>query len=741
MRFSLLIISLFFAIVPLSAQLPSDFRTEQIFLCPAKTVWASSDTIEAEGMVTCDAAHRWKPYSRYLYVELIDSNDSLLLRNKIRCADNGFFKTSIPPGYAVTSGVYYLRAYTNMMRSFSMESFAVQPLLINKLLPKRVSFDGTDAKCMIYPSGGRLIYGSIQNMAAFLTNSDRLPLAYRQLSLVNGRDTVAVCSTSASGFATFSFIPQQGGDYHLAFTEDNTTQTFAIPEVSVDGMKLTAFLSGKNLKYSVEGNGKNLSDCRLYVYDRQNGLIKMEKPLPQGIIKFSNTPYIATLFLTDSSYCIMSEISAIGAESMKGELLLANDTVSAGENASYRIAGLSDSICTTIARLVPDNDSWAMQAEEALKFKADFRSEIPFPKEIFEESASDRWRDLQAWLMTATFSRFTLKEAAEKGEKIYTHIPEEVMAFRGSVKSEFGGLLKKSTLVAYNTDNARVYEAPIGADGRFEIAVDDFCNGTSFFLQATDKNMKPVFANIQVDDATYPLAYVPQHFSIDKPKYIESGKVEVNGRIHDQILPDVVVKAWLRAEKPVPTNKFYSTNYVDRESIEKHNYQTLLDILTNMPGIMVRRNDVNLERDIDEDPRGFLYSIMSTRGASLFGGETGSDGHLTVLVDGSRVAEVNESLMLAPSSEIETVELLRPWQTNAIVSGAIHGAIAITTRKYHAPSKIKSKGTYYTPLGLSNDTVPIYSGVRAETPGRYRLAVDVFTDKGVQSFARSIVIK
>ena len=51
-----------------SAQLPHDFRSEQIFLGVAKTEWAPNDTIEANGLVTCLATKDLHPYSRYLYI-------------------------------------------------------------------------------------------------------------------------------------------------------------------------------------------------------------------------------------------------------------------------------------------------------------------------------------------------------------------------------------------------------------------------------------------------------------------------------------------------------------------------------------------------------------------------------------------------------------------------------------------------------------------------------------------------
>ena len=66
------------------AQLPKDFRTEQIFLELGKTEWNPGDTLEVNGVVTCLAANRILPYS-YLYIELLKSQDSVLVRLRVDC--------------------------------------------------------------------------------------------------------------------------------------------------------------------------------------------------------------------------------------------------------------------------------------------------------------------------------------------------------------------------------------------------------------------------------------------------------------------------------------------------------------------------------------------------------------------------------------------------------------------------------------------------------------------------------
>lgn len=169
-------------------------------------------------------------------------------------------------------------------------------------------------------------------------------------------------------------------------------------------------------------------------------------------------------------------------------------------------------------------------------------------------------------------------------------------------------------------------------------------------------------------------------FSID-----ESGAKK--GKFKDQYLPEVVVKAKYHREKPMTSAEFYGVNYVDHDHIERHNYQTLLDILRSMPGVRVLYNS-----DVKAEKR---FSLQSTRGNSALNGSS-----LVLLVDGTRQDYEIESVLEMPALEIESVKLLKPWETLAYVHGALEGAIYVKTRFGNKKAAV-SKGTYYKPMGLS----------------------------------------
>lgn len=378
---------------------------------------------------------------------------------------------------------------------------------------------------------------------------------------------------------------------------------------------------------------------------------------------------------------------------------------------------------SVFARFATKNECWNQFAESELQYKSDYASPLPFPDKFFKENAKNRSVDLQDWLSTAKFSRFAIRDAIAKDTALYVYMPEMNMTIHGEVSAVYSNA-SGASLVAYNTESNNVYDTTLDKDGRFRMAVDDFADGTSFFLQTMDKRSKPVDSKIILDNDSYPSVSPHEKYSLWQSEYAES-KATVNGMMQGGQLPDVVVKARVKRDEHLSTEKFYSYNYVGREKIEQYNYLYLVDILRGIPSVMVRYNPEN-----SKNP----WQISSNRGMSTL--NASSEG-LVILLDGSRVENEQKADVLQMSAdEIETVELLRPWQALAYTWGAVDGAIKVMTRGADK-SKVRSKGIFYTPFGLS---VVKGNPKATVTPGKYRLLIDVVSPTDITSFEREVVV-
>lgn len=700
----------------LTAQLPHDFRSEQIFLGVAKTEWAPNDTIEANGIVTCLAAKNKHPYSRYLYIELLDSSDSVMVRQKVGCDESGRFSARIPTLSVTGKGVYYLRAYTNLMRNFSGENFALQPVLIGKTFPKREKGNGV-LRCAIYPEGGFLVENQVQGIVASVTDYSGKAISGVKLSVVNDKgDTLCVGKTRTSGLANLKFVPLAARHYKLFVTDNGVTTSLEIPQAYPDRMKLQCAINGNKLMFEVLSANGSLPASRLYLYDKANGLVLIGKGRPSGIVPLGNRLGVTTVFLTDSVGNVLSE-SSLTSKYRMTELPSLPDTIAADSIGVWleRI-GSSDGK-SVFARFATKNECWNQFAESELQYKSDYASPLPFPDNFFKENAKNRSVDLQDWLSTAKFSRFAIRDAIAKDTALYVYMPEMNMTIHGEVSAVYSNA-SGASLVAYNTESNNVYDTTLDKDGRFRMAVDDFADGTSFFLQTMDKRSKPVDSKIILDNDSYPSVSPHEKYSLWQSEYAES-KATVNGMMQGGQLPDVVVKARVKRDEHLSTEKFCSYNYVGREKIEQYNYLYLVDIFRGIPSVMVRNNPEN-----SKNP----WQISSNRGMSTL--NANNEG-LVILLDGSRVENEQKADVLQMSAdEIETVELLRPWQALAYSWGAVDGAIKVMTRGADK-SKVRSKGIFYTPFGLS---VVKGNPKTTVTPGKYRLLMDVVSPTDITSF-------
>lgn len=704
-----------------SAQLPHDFRSEQIFLGVAKTEWAPNDTIEANGLVTCLATKDLHPYSRYLYIELLDSSDSVMVREKVGCKEDGRFRARIPTLSVAGEGVYYLRAYTNLMRNFSGENFALQPVLIGKAFPKREKGNGV-LKCAIYPEGGFLVDNQVQGIVASVTDYAGRGLAGVGLSVVDDRgDTLCVGKSRASGLSNLTFVPLTERHYKLLVSDGGVTTSYDIPSARGDRMKLQCAINGNKLMFEVLNANASLPTGRLYMYDKVNGLVLIGKGRRSGIVPLGDRPGVTTVFLTDSVGNVLSE-SSLSSRYRMAELPSVPDTIAADSINAWLERVDSSSGKRVMVRLATKDECWNQFAESELLYKSDYASPLSFPENFFRESIKDRAVDLQAWLSTARFSRFAVRDAIVKDTAMYVRMPEMNMTIHGEVGTVYSNT-SGAALVAYNTANNSVYDTAVDKDGRFRIAVDDFADGTSFFLQTLDKRSKPVDSKIMVDDESYPAVSPHEKYKLWQSEYADS-KVTVGGMMQGGQLPDIVVKARVRHDEHLSTEKFYSYNYVGRNKIEQYNYITLLDILRGMPSIRLQYDPENVKNP---------WLISANRGASVL-----KDLGLVILLDGSRVEnEQKDNIMQMSADEIEDVELLAPWQAIAYTWGAIDGAIKVTTRGADK-SKVCSKGIFYTPLGLS---VVKETPKTTVAPGNYRLLMDVVSPIEITSLEREIVVK
>lgn len=693
-------------------RLPHDYRSEQIFLCPNNHYYHTGDTIWLQGVVTCNSTPTLLPYSRYVIIELI-TPDTIISRIETELDSLGRFCTVMPTDIRLPNGTYLLRAYTQLMRSFSPKNFAFQPITIAENYIEKVRDIDDTIICRAFPWGGSLASGMVQHITVWLCDKSGIALPGKELAL-KGSDgsTIDLRTTSANGLAVFSFVPEKGSEYSLYSTSSYSAEPLAEFKTDDSKPKIQCFIRERKVSFSTSNTHALPEGYRMYGYDCKNGLTKIDAKASHGTFVLGSKPNLFTIFLTDSLNRVLSESSAIGIPELQYSVN-APLTVAVGDSIVPVIEGLSDG-AIVVTRLMSGSISTVEDAASAINISSQLSSPIPMPSAYVSYLNGEKfYNDVTAWLATANFSRFSLPDAIERDSLIYTHLPKLQMSISGNAYLKSGYSLADGSLVVYNTETNDVADATFNKKGDFDIALNNFYGNTRFYFQATDRKELAVKAVFQFPDQTYPAITLPKQLQFavsDSMLHLEHNALE---------LPELTVKAYTKKETNIPTNKFYSVRYKDREEIERRRYVTLRDILRNLVGVRL----VNDE-------------LVSTRGVATLSGSA----HVSIMVDNDlfKNREGDFAMMLDMSADdIESVEYMSPWKALAYTSDAFNGLLHVRTRNTHIQSP-ETRGSYFTLTGLA-PTLPISAPI-ARKAGNYTLVIDVISPQGIGTFYQDIVV-
>lgn len=706
-----------------------ELPSEHIFIFSDKPAYKQGDTIQLYGHLLA-ADRQYARYSNYIYVELFNKKDSVLVRHKTRCQEDGSFSLPIETDYNYPNAIYYVRAYTRLMQNFNPESFPVieLPVGLELFLPHK---NVPGVKCFFFPEGGQWVNGDIQNMTVYLTDGQGTPLQ-TPFCITNHVDTLIQSTSLPSGLQTIRIYPREGDSFRLLVSYEDEYFSFPLPE-RADSYTLQTAINRNRISYKVISDEKKIDKERLFVFHPNKGMeeIQLTENQRSGLLSVSeeeNGLYV--FWLTDESAAIIAQ-TVLRKEGEKPEVVLKKKSYSSGEILELSTTNLEDTL--RMYHRIVKRGQIAPLGDLLSELESELLSPVPFPRQYSAGEKGQTMQDMEAWLRTTRFIRFEPAHIVNK-ELVYRFQPEIENQFTGLVTRKSGKLLRKGSVVAYNANTHQVNTGEIDVDGRYMISVTDFAEGNRFFLQAHPEKGSTDFYEYIPDNDTFPPVLNRLHLNFSDQKYAEASvtyqdstgfayQVDEFGN-RDYIMPEITVKARIKQDKHVSSERFYQTDYMDEEIIQKRNLVRLEDIFVDMPGV----NYFIVEEE-EGGRKGGTPKLTTMRGSSTLGGSS-----LVVLLDGIQM-DLSEVLSV-PVEHIASVELLKPWQTNAVTFGAINGALAITTKKRKQEGNIASKGFYYYPLGLTQGEEYVNKTIQVPTvSGPYDLLIDIVTKQNeVHSF-------
>ena len=558
----------------------------------------------------------------------------------------------------------------------------------------------------------------------------------------NDGNITAQSTTSSSGYAHFIFVPEKNKSYKLRFSESGIDKEIELPSHSVKKPILNAVSKKNQIIFDIAGECPEQS--RLYIFEKGNGLIKTDLSEQSGILSLPNFPVSpVTLFLTDRNNEILSELSILPRIKQTGTLNVA-DTIAKGDEVSYSIENFNSDSCITISRLVPADDIWAHSAHSSLLF-SDLSSDIPFPDNNPQGEMSPN--DVEAWLKSATFTRFNIKEIADLDTLFsYRVLPELSMGLKGRVYDDEYAKhpMNKGSIVAYNNYDRLPFDTEVDSKGFFSVNVSDFPIGTEFFLQGINNKGVIKSTIITLDPDTFPTANGLARLSQFARNRYSIGETTISGEGNSKLreLPDVIIKARTQRDE-IPNHKaFYGVKFKSREQIEERQYLTLKDIIRDMPFIELRAAALCNQEIIDIHEA--MRRKMAFTKVFIPYSKRGAGEIIYLLIDGTKIDFDEYGLWMdLDQGNIESVEQFSIAEAKVLVPYAMAGAINVITRRPGPPKPKPSKGTRVWPMGLTVTQPPSNNKLFAsKEPGCYKLLVDLISPDGrIESYCKPITVE
>lgn len=731
-------------LLPLSL-LAQSLPEERIFVVSDRLDYTPGDSIGLEGKLISNDSLAL-PFSRFVYVELFNEEDSVMERQKLLISEKGEFSTKIQVNPLIKQGFYYIRAFTKFMANFSERTFPIFPVRLGV----KEQADEELAKSLhanFFPEGGHLVNGQPQNVGIYLTDGNRHPVQAEYVLTDNQGDTLTRQTTTPSGWQILSFTPHHGKSYHLNVSFQGEKNSILLPE-AYDSPIVQVIANRGRMIYRILQPDETIKEGKLYVYHHSSGLQILPIDKGTGMLSLTGLSEGAVTFLLENNQGrIISQTSQWHSPTERENIVQEKENYVPGEKIAWNIAN-EESNTSVFVRVLPETMIYVPHAEHLLGLEHDLQSTVQFPIHYELSKKSDRQKELQGWLYSAWFKKFDVPRTVREGMN-YRYKPEVNMQIQGQVDYARAPL-SEGTLVAYNRENGQTFDTVLDKEGKFVLQVGDFRQGESFFVQAYSKHGKADIYDYEMSNDTLPgisnWNRIKDVIAINETGTWNNAQFDFDG-INE--LPEVIVKARVIKEQKdkFTSERFNGKLYLDSKAMEERSFQSFADIVQyfhNYMQLMLKPNE-----DIDEDKTDYRrlkkntsqlneWSLFTRRPSTL-----GGKHEIKILIDGA-VCSATEAMNMIVVEQLKSVEFLKPGRAMLVTHGAINGALVIETKGYEK-QKIESKGIQYLPpMGISNMDVerPINHWKVPTEKGKYNILVDIISArKGTQSYVFPIVVE
>ena len=718
-------------------------HTDRDFYVPGEIIWFKTYVVDAH-------SHLFPTHSRYVYVELINPNDSLVNRVMIRSAEDDMFIGHLPVSENIQAGNYTLRAYTLHLENLGDGYFFKKNIRIGNLPSGKMNTNESvqrrekertvneDFEVSFFPEGGNLPEGVFCRVAFKALNNNGYPeIIAGDIVDENGTKITSV-QTFHAGMGVFTFIPESDKRYFLSCrNERGHAKQFELPQSNPHVYALTA--SRKNNRFIV-GVQKSLSSpeipCYLLVHCRgmalyfsewnnqKEAIIFEEEKLPAGVIQLllfdeQMNPLSERLVFSKNFELVNVEFHTDKDCYEKREKVITTLNLS---SSPFERAGMRShlSVAITDDKDISVDESTTILS--SLILSSELKGYIENPACYLQDNHKSVIA-LDYLMMTHGWRRYNIPKAV-KGNPDYPQIPYQItQEISGQVKSPGLSRPVSDSEISIMTEDGFWGLTLTDEQGSFIFRDFEYPDSTSYFVQALNKRGSDRIELVLDRELFPPLIYALQSpitpissimedtKNASKPsafitKAEQRSKYNNDMRVIHLNEVEVIAQRMVRNNEPrlrFPLNA--GSDFTLRSEVfNKTSPPHASALLRGIPGVYVTMEGNPIVGNSN------LNSFSLSNNAPL------------VLIDGIVIEGTvfaNEKSLLTVQ-EIESIDVFKG--PNAAIFGArgSNGVISITTKRgldYTDPQRKYFNYTVYTPLGFQKPVefyAPRYESLEAK---------------------------
>ena len=706
------------------------YPQEKIHLHTDRTIYVPGEKIWFKAYVVDAWSHQFPTHSRYVYVELINSSDSLVHRVMVSPDENELFHGNIFLSSLIPEGDYTLRAYTRYMENLGDDYFFKKNVRIGSLRtsarvtpanPEPEIRNTQDYDVSFYPEGGYLTEGVLSRVAFKALNQQGASEIITGNIIDNENVTVvADVRTVFAGMGSFTFVPDPTKTYDLVCkSQSGQEKRFRLPVARKTCSINTLFRNDRHFIAVKKSPG--IQDEPLYLlvhhkgevlyfdlWDHQKEYIPLTtEQLPFGVVQ---------VILFDSRMNPVSERLIFNKKNDQATLSLTFDkpVYQIRDKVASEIF-LADKDGNTlgghVSIAVTDNNDIAIDSfntiTASLLLTSELKGYIECPGYYLQDHQGAIIA-LDHLMMTHGWRRYAVSDAVKGSYSRPGSGFELTKEITGTVKS---GLLNRpvsnSEVTVFSMDHIPLQTVTDTA-GVFRLELH-YPDSALLFVQARNQRGSDR-VELTINNEVFPaLIHAPVSLSLlpavsekenERPEVITGflNKAEQRVRYTEDMmlvnLDEITVTAQridkrdeLRLRIPINASSDLTVYREDIES-KKQGASRITDLLINLPGIRVS-NSTN-----PDAVQIFILPQTKTFGEA--------EVPALILIDGIEILTTSVNALLAVQ-DVESIDVFKSTGASMFGTRGMFGAINITTRKWNPndnATDYRSNSTTVAPLGF-----------------------------------------